>query len=99
MANCQLFYKRDEKDQTVVQEQEKQRSTDKKKEEAEKKSLEKKKEEMGDEVQKLHVKLKQEQQRWDRACVAREKQQVDLKSQTCLRSHSPLLLKSEILKF
>lgn len=29
-----------------------------------------------DEVQKRHVKLKQEQQRWDKECVAREKQQV-----------------------
>lgn len=33
---------------------------------------------MDDEVQKMHVKLKQEQQRWDRECVAREKQQVNL---------------------
>lgn len=63
-----------------MQEQEKQRGTDKKKEEADKKSLEKKKEEMDDEVQKMHVKLKQKQQRWDRECVAREKQQVNLKS-------------------
>lgn len=29
-------------------------------------------------MQKLHVKLKQEQQRWDKECVAREKQQVSL---------------------
>uniref|UniRef100_H3DD59 Rho guanine nucleotide exchange factor (GEF) 28a n=1 Tax=Tetraodon nigroviridis TaxID=99883 RepID=H3DD59_TETNG len=50
------------------QEQEKQRSA------------EKKKEEMDDEVQKLHVKLKQEQQRWDRECVAREKQQSEHES-------------------
>ncbi len=49
----------------VVQEQEKQRSIEKKKEEVH-------------EVQKLHVKLKQEQQRWDKECVAREKQQVSL---------------------
>lgn len=41
----------------------------------EKKSLERKREEV-DEVHKLHVKLKQEQQRWDKECVAREKQQV-----------------------
>lgn len=47
-----------------------------------KKNLEKKKEEMDDEVQKLHVKLKQEQQRWDRECVAREKQQVNIKAVT-----------------
>lgn len=61
----------------VIQEQEKQRSIDKKKEEVEKKGLERKKEEV-DEVQKLHVKLKQEQQRWDKECLAREKQQVNL---------------------
>lgn len=61
----------------VIQEQERQRSTDKKKEEVEKKGVERKKEEV-DEVQKLHVKLKQEQQRWDKECVAREKQQVNL---------------------
>ncbi|CAG07823.1 unnamed protein product, partial [Tetraodon nigroviridis] len=62
------------------QEQEKQRSADKKKEDVDKKILEKKKEEMDDEVQKLHVKLKQEQQRWDRECVAREKQQSEHES-------------------
>lgn len=62
---------------TVIQEQEKQRGTDKKKEEVEKKGLERKKEEAV-EVQKLHVKLKQEQQRWDKECVMREKQQVSL---------------------
>lgn len=59
------------------QEQERQRSIDKRKEEVEKKSLEKKKEEV-DDVQKLHMKLKQEQQRWDKECLAREKQQVSL---------------------
>ncbi len=61
----------------LIQEQEKQRSVDKKKEEVEKKSLERKKEEV-DEVQKLHVKLKQEQQRWGKECLTREKQQVNL---------------------
>ncbi|XP_070820299.1 rho guanine nucleotide exchange factor 28-like isoform X1 [Chaetodon trifascialis] len=60
-------------------EQEKQRSIDKKKEEVEKKGLEKKKEQV-DEVQKLHVKLKQEQQRWDKECQAREKQQSEQES-------------------
>ncbi|XP_074495364.1 rho guanine nucleotide exchange factor 28-like isoform X3 [Sebastes fasciatus] len=60
-------------------EQEKQRSIDKKKEEVEKKGLERKKEEV-DEVQKLHVKLKQEQQRWDKECLAREKQQCEQES-------------------
>ncbi|TKS78354.1 Rho guanine nucleotide exchange factor 28 190 kDa guanine nucleotide exchange factor [Collichthys lucidus] len=60
-------------------EQEKHRSTDKKKEDVEKKGLERKKEEV-DEVQKLHVKLKQEQQRWDKECLAREKQQSEQES-------------------
>ncbi|KAM7391311.1 hypothetical protein PAMP_022011 [Pampus punctatissimus] len=60
-------------------EQEKQRSIDKKKEEGEKKSAERKKEEV-DEVQKLYVRLKQEQQRWDKECVAREKQQSEQES-------------------
>lgn len=40
-------------------------------------------------MQKLHVKLKQEQQRWDRECVAREKQQVDTKSTSWLSSPFP----------
>ncbi|KAM3611270.1 uncharacterized protein V6R79_015797 [Siganus canaliculatus] len=60
-------------------EQEKQRNIDKKKEEVEKKGAERKKEEV-DEVQKLHVKLRQEQQRWDKECVTREKQQVEQES-------------------
>ncbi|XP_030593764.1 rho guanine nucleotide exchange factor 28-like isoform X2 [Archocentrus centrarchus] len=60
-------------------EQEKQRSIEKKKEEVERKSLERKKEEV-DEVQKLQVKLKQEQQRWDKECLAREKQQSEQES-------------------
>lgn len=58
-----------------IQEQERQKAVDRKREEVEKKSLERKREE-ADEVQKLHVKLRQEQQRWDKECVAREKQQV-----------------------
>lgn len=61
-----------------VQEQEKQRSIDKRKEEVEKKGVERRKEEV-DEVQKLHMKLKQEQQRWDKECLVREKQQVSLR--------------------
>lgn len=44
---------------------------------------------MDDEVQKLHVKLKQEQQRWDRECVVREKQQVSIKAMTWLSSRFP----------
>uniref|UniRef100_UPI0037E7F509 rho guanine nucleotide exchange factor 28-like n=1 Tax=Semicossyphus pulcher TaxID=241346 RepID=UPI0037E7F509 len=55
---------------------EKQKSIDRRKEEVEKKGLERKKEEV-DGVQKLHVRLKQEQQRWDKECVAREKQQSE----------------------
>lgn len=43
----------------------------------EKKSPERKREEV-DEVHKLHVKLKKEQQRWDKECVTKEKQQVSL---------------------
>ncbi|XP_034450508.1 rho guanine nucleotide exchange factor 28-like isoform X3 [Hippoglossus hippoglossus] len=58
---------------------EKQRSLDKKKEEVEKKGLERKKEEV-DEVQKLHMRLKQEQQRWDKECLVREKQQSEQES-------------------
>ncbi|KAM9393474.1 rho guanine nucleotide exchange factor 28-like [Pholidichthys leucotaenia] len=60
-------------------EQEKLRCIDKKKEEVEKKGLERKKDEL-DEVQKLHMKLKQEQQRWDKECLAREKQQSEQES-------------------
>nr|XP_057927173.1 rho guanine nucleotide exchange factor 28-like isoform X2 [Doryrhamphus excisus] len=59
--------------------QERQKGTDKKKEDIEKKSLERKKEEV-DEVQKLHLKLKHEQQRWDKECLAREKQQSEQES-------------------
>lgn len=72
-----------------IQEQEKQKSIEKKKEEVDKKGPEKKKEEVV-EVQKLHVRLKQEQQRWDKECLAREKQQVSLTltcSFTCLLAH------------
>lgn len=57
----------------LSQEQEKQRNTDKVKEE--KKGLERKKED-ADEVQKLQAKRKQELQRWEKECLAREKQQV-----------------------
>nr|XP_046243952.1 rho guanine nucleotide exchange factor 28-like isoform X2 [Scatophagus argus] len=71
-------------------EQEKQRSIDKKKEEVEKKALERKKEE-ADEVQKLHVKLKQEQQRWDKECLAREKQQNEQESMLEQREQQCLL--------
>ncbi|XP_068616933.1 rho guanine nucleotide exchange factor 28-like [Brachionichthys hirsutus] len=60
-------------------EQERQRTVDKKREDVEKKSLERKKEDV-DEVQKLQVKLKQEQQRWDKECVVRETQQSEQES-------------------
>nr|XP_020449363.1 rho guanine nucleotide exchange factor 28-like isoform X2 [Monopterus albus] len=53
-------------------EQERPRSVDKK-------GLERKREEV-DEVQKLHVKLKQEQQCWDKECLARDKQQNEQES-------------------
>ncbi|XP_026177143.1 rho guanine nucleotide exchange factor 28-like isoform X1 [Mastacembelus armatus] len=55
-------------------EPEKPRSIDKKKE-----GVERKKEEV-DQVQKLHVKLKQEQQRWDKECLTRDKQQTEQES-------------------
>ncbi|XP_034728858.1 rho guanine nucleotide exchange factor 28-like isoform X5 [Etheostoma cragini] len=57
-------------------EQEKKKSIDNKKEEVEKKGLERKKDKV-DEMKKLHVKLRQEQQRWDKECLAREKQQCE----------------------
>ncbi|XP_016532628.1 rho guanine nucleotide exchange factor 28-like isoform X1 [Poecilia formosa] len=81
-------------------EQEKQRSTDKMKEE--KKSLERKKEDV-DEVQKLQAKLKQEQQRWEKECVAREKQQTEQESvleqreQQCLSESERLRCEREEL--
>lgn len=76
----------------VVQEQEKQRSIERKKEEVEKKGSERKKEEVY-EVQKLHVKLKQEQQRWDKECLAREKQQVSPHHVlSCMCSHLSIWL-------
>ncbi|KAM4576166.1 rho guanine nucleotide exchange factor 28-like isoform 1-T1 [Odontesthes bonariensis] len=82
-------------------EQEKQRSTDKVKEE--KRSLERKKEDV-DDVQKLHAKLKQEQQRWDKECVAREKQQSEQESvleqreQQCLLAAERLRYEREELE-
>ncbi|KAG8011833.1 Rho guanine nucleotide exchange factor 28, partial [Nibea albiflora] len=84
-------------------EQEKHRSVDKKKEEVEKKGLERKKEEV-DEVQKLHVKLKQEQQRWDKECLAREKQQneqesvLEQREQQCLLEAERLRCEREELE-
>ncbi|XP_028313645.1 rho guanine nucleotide exchange factor 28-like isoform X3 [Gouania willdenowi] len=60
-------------------EQERQRSAEKKKEENEKKDVERKREDV-DDVQKLFEKLKQQQQRWDKECVAREKLQSEQES-------------------
>ncbi|XP_051923069.1 rho guanine nucleotide exchange factor 28 isoform X3 [Hippocampus zosterae] len=60
-------------------EHERQMGVERKKEEVEKKGLDRKKEEV-DEVQKLQVKIKQDQQRWDKECVAREKQQTEQES-------------------
>ncbi|CAI5649726.1 unnamed protein product [Oreochromis niloticus] len=82
---------------------EKQRSIEKKKEEVEKKGLERKKEEV-DEVQKLQVKLKQEQQRWDKECLAREKQQseqetlLEQREQQCLLEAERLRCEREELE-
>ncbi|XP_036836309.1 rho guanine nucleotide exchange factor 28 isoform X1 [Oncorhynchus mykiss] len=58
----------------VAQEQEKQRSTEKKKEEVERMSVERRREEV-EGIQKLQGRLRQEQQRWERECLARERQQ------------------------
>nr|XP_029495464.1 rho guanine nucleotide exchange factor 28-like [Oncorhynchus nerka] len=58
----------------VAQEQEKQRSTEKKKEEVERMSVERKREEV-EGIQKLQGRLRQDQQRWERECLARERQQ------------------------
>lgn len=69
---------------------ERQRSFEKKKEDVDKKSSERKKEEV-DDVQKLHVKLKQEQQRWDKECLAREKQQSEQESALEQREQQCLL--------
>ncbi|XP_061784895.1 rho guanine nucleotide exchange factor 28-like isoform X2 [Nerophis lumbriciformis] len=77
--------------------QERQKGTDKKKEEVEKKSLERKKEEV-DEVQKLHVKLKHQQQRWDKECLAREKQQSEQESALEQREHR-CILEAERLRY
>ncbi|XP_029366148.1 rho guanine nucleotide exchange factor 28-like isoform X2 [Echeneis naucrates] len=71
-------------------EQEKQRSTDKKKEEVEKKGFERKREEV-DEVHKLHMKLKQEQQRWGKECLVRVKQQSEQESVLQQREQQCLL--------
>ncbi|XP_028434060.1 rho guanine nucleotide exchange factor 28 isoform X3 [Perca flavescens] len=71
-------------------EQEKQRSIDKKKEEVEKKGLERKKDKV-DEMKKLHVKVRQEQQRWDKECLAREKQQCEQDSVLAQREQQCLL--------
>ncbi|XP_008283150.1 rho guanine nucleotide exchange factor 28-like isoform X1 [Stegastes partitus] len=84
-------------------EQERQRSIEKKKEDVEKKGSERKKEEVV-EVQKLHVKLKQEQQRWDKECSAREKQQseqenvLEQREQQCLLEAERLRVEREELE-
>ncbi|XP_062418267.1 uncharacterized protein LOC119224745 isoform X1 [Pungitius pungitius] len=84
-------------------EQDKQRSVDKKKLEVEKRGLERKKEEV-DEVQKLHVKLKQVQQRWDKECLARDKRQcqqesvLEQREQRCLLEAERLRCEREELE-
>ncbi|XP_031161548.1 rho guanine nucleotide exchange factor 28-like isoform X4 [Sander lucioperca] len=83
-------------------EQERHRSIDKKKEEVEKKGLESKKDKV-DEMKKLHVKLRQEQQRWDKECLAREKQQceqdsvLEQREQQCLLEAERLRCEREVL--
>ncbi|XP_029578093.1 rho guanine nucleotide exchange factor 28 [Salmo trutta] len=57
-----------------AQEQEKQRSAEKKKEEVGRRSVERRREEV-EEIQKLQGRLRQDQQRWERECLARERQQ------------------------
>ncbi|CAL8345615.1 unnamed protein product [Lota lota] len=57
------------------QDQEKQRSLERKKEDTERKDSDRRREEL-DGVHKLHARLKQDQQLWDRECLAREKQQT-----------------------
>ncbi|XP_055776570.1 rho guanine nucleotide exchange factor 28-like isoform X2 [Salvelinus fontinalis] len=57
-----------------AQEQEKQRSAEKKKEEVERMSVERRREEV-EGIQKLQGRLRQDQQRWERECLARERQQ------------------------
>ncbi|XP_070402307.1 rho guanine nucleotide exchange factor 28 isoform X2 [Nothobranchius furzeri] len=80
---------------------EKQRSNDRMKEE--KKSLERRKEDV-DEVQKLQTKLKHEQQRWEKECVAREKQQTEQENllehreQQCLLEAERLRCEREVLE-
>ncbi|XP_057687797.1 rho guanine nucleotide exchange factor 28 isoform X1 [Corythoichthys intestinalis] len=84
-------------------EQEKQTGIDKKKEDVEKKGSEKKKEDV-DDVQKLHLKLKQDQQRWDKECAAKEKQQTEQESalekreQNCLMEAERLRCEREELE-
>ncbi|XP_072288735.1 rho guanine nucleotide exchange factor 28-like [Eucyclogobius newberryi] len=65
-------------------EQEKQKASDKKKEDVEKKRE-------ADEVQKLHLKLKQQQHRWDKECLAREKHQSDQENELRQREQQCLL--------
>ncbi|KAG7490999.1 rho guanine nucleotide exchange factor 28-like isoform X1 [Solea senegalensis] len=77
-------------------EQEKQRSLDRRKEEAEKKGTDRKKEEVH-EVQKLSMKLKQEQQRWDKECLVKEKQQSEQES-VLERREQQCLLEAERLR-
>ncbi|XP_037536841.1 rho guanine nucleotide exchange factor 28 [Nematolebias whitei] len=80
---------------------EKQRSTDKMKEE--KRGLERRKDDV-DEVQKLQIKLKQEQQHWEKECATREKQQgeqeslLEQRQQQCLLEAERLRCEREELE-
>ncbi|XP_041756451.1 rho guanine nucleotide exchange factor 28 isoform X1 [Coregonus clupeaformis] len=62
-----------------AQEQEKQQSAEKKKEEVERRSVERRREEV-EGIQKLQGRLRQDQQRWERECLARERQQGEQES-------------------
>ncbi|XP_077570893.1 rho guanine nucleotide exchange factor 28-like isoform X3 [Stigmatopora nigra] len=86
-----------------TREQEKLTTSDKKKEEVEKRGLERRKEE-ADGVHKLHVKLIQDQQRWDKECAARDKLQTEQESalekreQNCLMEAERLRCEREELE-
>ena len=60
-----------------LQDHEKQRSLERKREDTERKDSDRRRDDV-DGVHKLHARLKQDQQLWDRECLARDKQQVRL---------------------
>ncbi|CAB1320271.1 unnamed protein product, partial [Coregonus sp. 'balchen'] len=72
-----------------AQEQEKQQSAEKKKEEVERRSVERRREEV-EGIQKLQGRLRQDQQRWERECLARERQQCHLEAERLRREREEL---------